>query len=102
MENAETQLRAAENKVAELQAQIEAFDAALRGERVSDFMASFPLVRRAMDLYVQAHPTFVSDGEYTEATVFFGDEQAKGLSRSPTKALAYALEEMAAKMRRSA
>lgn len=46
-------VRALENELAEMNAAYEAIEAALKGEPVSDFMESFPIVRAAADLRAQ-------------------------------------------------
>jgi hypothetical protein len=49
--------------------------------------------------FARSEAIFRADGEYVVATVFQGDLQGEGTSRKPHKAFAYALEDLAAKLR---
>lgn len=100
--------RDAVSALSEARAVLEAVEAALEGREVSDFMQSFPVVVKVQDVLRRAdHPELMFSlkevGEYTEAVVVLeASLEGVGTSRKRTKALAYALEDLAAKLRASA
>lgn len=104
-EDDKERLREAESKLAEARAFLEAIEAVLEGEPVSDFMSSFPVVMKAQQLFDAANnPTvilgFDSEGEFVTATVLLEAQlEGCGTSRNKAKALSYALEDLAAKVR---
>lgn len=100
-------LRETENRLVQTSAELEAVTAALNGEPVSDFMSSFPAVMLAQALYGQSKRAgsialwdFGYEGEYTTATLTMSDGTVgSGTSRKREKALSYALEDLAQKVR---
>lgn len=101
-----------DSKIAEAYAVLEAVEAALDGQPVSDFMLSFPVVAKAFALHgeAKARSGVVVDymlldtqfGKYDQATVTSdGRLEGVGVSRYRNKAFAYALEDLAEKVRRT-
>lgn len=98
-----------EAKLAEARAILEAVEAALDGQPVSEFMESFNIVLKAKVLREEADTRsgVVADseeidtpyGKYTQVTVSSdGTNEGVGTSRYPKKALSYALEDLAEKV----
>lgn len=103
LREAQTKLRETESASTMLAAQLEAVEAVLRGQPVSDFMTSFPLIASAQELFVRANTPeplrydVVKEDEYWRCTLYEGAVvRASGTSRNRLKAVAYALEQLAA------